>query len=52
MCIFPFVYKIVRRCLSVVQVLLSLAAPLNFHFDLLICERKQVEKTPLQSSVT
>jgi len=38
----------VPRYLSVVQVLLSFAAPPNLHCVLLICERKKVEKPLLQ----
>ena len=37
-----FVYKIVRRYYSVVQVLLSFAAPPNFYCDFPICKRKSV----------
>ena len=43
--------KMVQRCLSVVQVLLSFAAPPNLHCVLSICERKKVGKPLLQIPV-
>ena len=43
--------KMVSRYLSVVQALLSFAAPPNLHCVLSICERKKVEKPLLQIQV-
>jgi len=42
MCLLSFVHKIVRSYFSVVQVLLSFAAPPNFYCDFPICKRKSV----------
>jgi len=52
MCLLYFVHKLVRRYLSVVEVLLSFAAPPHFYCDFPICKRKSVgRKTTTSKSM-